>query len=149
MSATDARFKEFSTSIKDLLRQLMYKPLSSKLSARARYDYQMTTTIQHVLKNRKIIIRKTDKSKVLHLASANSYHQKSLEYMEKTNAYKEIENGINPCMNHLQQVLTFIDNLLKKKEIDWKVWKKNMRPNMNIVELAYLYFIPKPHKVIF
>jgi hypothetical protein len=83
------------------------------------------------------------------LASAASYHEKSLQYMAKTNAYKEIENGINPCMNHLHEVLALIDPLLKKKAIDLKIWKPNMRPNVNTVELAHLYFLPKPHKVNF
>ncbi len=46
--------------------------------------------------------------------------------MAKTNAYKEIENGINPCMVHLQRVLALIDPLLKKKAIDRKIWKSNI-----------------------
>ncbi len=93
-------------------------------------------------------IQKTDKSKVFHLGSAASYHEKSLQYMAKTNAYKEIENGINSCMVHLQRVLALIDPLLKKKAIDLKIWKSNMRPNVNTVELAHWYLLPKPHKVI-
>ena len=72
---------------------------------------------------------------------------KSLEYMQKTNAYKEIENGINPCMDHLHQVLALIDPLLQKKAINLNLWKQYMHPNASTIELAYLYFIPKPHKV--
>ena len=147
ISATDTRALEFFASIKNLLYQLYTKPLSSRLLTRARYDHQMVRSIQHIRRKRAIIIQKTDKSKVFHVASASSYHQKSLEYMSKTNAYKQIINGINPCMDHLQQVLTFIDPLINKKAIDMNIWKQYMRPNINTVELAYLYFLPKPHKV--
>ena len=147
MPASDQRAKECFASIKDLLYQYYTKPLSPRLLARARYDHQMVKSIQHILKQRNIVIRRTDKSKVLHLASADSYHQKSLDYMQKTNAYKEIENGINPCMNHLRDVLSLIDPLLEKKATDLKIWKQYMYPNANTIELAHLYFIPKPHKV--
>ena len=69
--------------------------------------------------------------------------------MTKTNAYKEIESGVNPCMDHLHQVLAFIDEAMKKKAIDMRIWKQYMRPNVYTVELAHLYFLPKPHKVDF
>jgi hypothetical protein len=147
MSATDQRAKEFFTASEHLLRLLHTKPLKPRLQARARYDYQMVKSIQHILKKQNIVIRRTDKSKVLHLASASSYHNKSLEYMQKTNAYKEIESGINPYIKHLKEVLTLVELLVEKKAIDLKVWKNSMRPNVKTVELAHLYFIPKPHKV--
>ena len=38
--------------------------------------------------------------------------------MQKTKAYKELENGINPCMNHLRQVLAMVNPLLEKKAIN-------------------------------
>ena len=50
-------------------------------------------------------------------------------------------------MEHLQAVLKLIDPLLKNKSIDLKYWKRFMRPDVNTIELAHLYFIPKPHKV--
>ena len=46
MSASDQRAKEFFTSIENLLRQLLTKPLSSRLLARARYDHQMVKSIR-------------------------------------------------------------------------------------------------------
>lgn len=147
MLATDARSMEFFVAIKNLLRQLYTKKLSPRLFARARHDYQMVMSIRYIQKKRNIVIQKTDKSKVFHLASAASYHEKALQYMAKTNAYKEIESGLNPCMDHLRQVLTLIDSLMKKKAINMKIWKQYMRPNVDTVELAHLYFLPKPHKV--
>jgi len=67
--------------------------------------------------------------------------------MAKTNAYKQIASNINPCMQHCRQVITLLDPLLKKKAIDLTIWKPSMRPNINTIELAYLYFLPKPHKL--
>jgi hypothetical protein len=137
MRASHQRVKEFFVSIHNLLREVLTKPLPSRLLTRARYDHKMV----------KIVIQRTDKSKVFHLASLDSYYYKSLEYMQKTNAYKEIESGINPCMDHLQQVLKLIDSSLKNKSIDLKIWQQYMYPNIQTIELAYLYFIPKPHMV--
>ena len=108
----------------------------------------MTTSIYRVLNKGEIILRRTDKSKVFHLGSAASYRQKSFDYMLKTQAYQTIESGINPCLNHLREVLALVDPLLEKKRgIDLDLWKQNMRPNPARIELAHLYFIPKPHKV--
>jgi len=109
----------------------------------------MVRSIQRQLKTSNVVIRKTDKSKVFHMGSEQDYHHKALEYMQKTNAYEEISSGINPCVDHLRTVLALIDPLLNKKTIDLELWKNDMRPNVETIELAHLYFIPKPHKVNF
>ncbi|CAF4847221.1 unnamed protein product, partial [Rotaria socialis] len=44
-------------------------------------------------------------------------------------------------------VLTLIDPMLKNKDINLQLWKQYMRPNAATIELAHLYFIPKPHKI--
>ncbi|CAF1385952.1 unnamed protein product [Adineta steineri] len=147
LSISDQRAKEFFASIENLLCQLQTKSVSHRLSTRIRYDDKMVKSIQRIQKRENIVLRRTDKSKVFHLGSTDSYHRKSMEYMQKTNAYKEITSGINPCMDHLHQVLTFINPLLQKKLIDLKLWKQWMRPNIETIELAHLYFIPKPHKI--
>ncbi|CAF4437403.1 unnamed protein product, partial [Rotaria magnacalcarata] len=36
---------------------------------------------------------------------------------------------------------------LKNKDINLQLWKQYMRPNAATIELAHLYFIPKPHKI--
>jgi hypothetical protein len=145
-SVSDQRAKDFFRSIESLLRQLYTTPLPRKLQVRAHYEQRMIKYIQHQLKRSNVVIRPTDKSKVFHLGSVYDYHRKALEYMEKTNAYQEITNGINPSMDHLRAVLALIDPLLKKQAIDMKQWKNDMRPDVKTIELAHLYFIPKPHK---
>ena len=147
MSASDQSANELFIPIKHLLYELLIKPLSSRLLVRARYDYQMINTIDYIRKQQQIVLQRTDKSKVFHLASVDSYHHKSLDYMQKIKAYKELENGINPCMNHLHQVLALINPLLKKKAVNLQIWKQSMYLNIKNIELAHLYFISKPHKV--
>ncbi|CAF0960716.1 unnamed protein product [Didymodactylos carnosus] len=39
-----------------------------------------------------------------------------------------------------------IDPMLKNGDINLKLWKQSMRPNVTSTELAHLYFLPKPHK---
>jgi len=67
--------------------------------------------------------------------------------MAKTNAYKQIQSNTNPCVQHCRQFITFLDPLLEKKVINLIIWKPSMRPNINTIELAHLYFLPKPHKL--
>ena len=147
VSATDQRAKDFFHSVENLLRRLYTAPLPRKLFVRAQYEHRMVKNIQRQLKKSNIIIRQTDKSKVFHMGSAEDYHRKALKYMTGTNAYQEIPSGINPCLDHLRAVLALIDPLLQKNEIHLEQWKNTMRPDPKTIELAHLYFIPKPHKV--
>ncbi|CAF2168445.1 unnamed protein product, partial [Rotaria magnacalcarata] len=147
ISYSDQRAKDFFTAIENVLRRLYTTPLRSKLLARIQYESRLIRSTRHHIKKSNIIIRPTDKSKVLHLGSVHDYHRKALQYMSETNAYNEITGGINPCQNHLQIVLTLIDPMLKNKDINLQLWKQYMRPNAATIELAHLYFIPKPHKI--
>ena len=149
ISSSDQQARDFFSAIETFLRRLYTTPLPSKLQMRAQCESRLVKTIQKKLKNSNIILRQTDKSKVFHLGSAEDHHRKALEYMSKTNAYQELSSGINPYMDHLQAVLALIDPLLKKKQINLDQWKQTMRPDPKTIELAHLYFIPKPHKVCF
>ncbi|CAF4171925.1 unnamed protein product, partial [Rotaria sordida] len=147
ISASDQRAKDFFTDIENLLRRLYTNMLPPKLLARAQYEHRIMKSTRRQLKKSNVIIRITDKSKVFHLGSVQDYHEKALQYMQDTNAYREITSGINPCHDHVQTVLALIDPMLKKREINLELWKQYMRPNAITTELAHLYFIPKPHKI--
>ena len=97
MSASDQRAKDFFTAVETLLRRFYTTPLPPKLFARAQYEYRIVRSTQRQIKKSNAIIRPTDKSKVLHLGSAHDYHQKALQYMNETNAYREVTSGINTC----------------------------------------------------
>ncbi|CAF1366556.1 unnamed protein product, partial [Rotaria sordida] len=147
ISASDQRAKDFFTDIENLLRRLHTNILPPKLLARAQHEHRIMKSTRRQLKKSNVIIRITDKSKVFHLGSVQDYHEKALQYMQDTNAYREITSGINPCHDHVQTVLALIDPMLKKREINLELWKQYMRPNPMTTELAHLYFIPKPHKI--
>lgn len=149
MLYSDQRAKDFFKAVENLIRQFYTTPLPRKLFVRAQDEYRIVKSTQRELKKSNVVIRPTDKSKVLHLGSVHDYHEKAMQYMQETNAYREITSGINPCHDQVQTVLALIDPMLKNKNINGKLWKQYMRPNVTKTELAHLYFIPKPHKVCF
>jgi hypothetical protein len=64
---------------------------------------------------------------------------------QKTGAY--IELASDPLWTVFDKVVQLLNNLRSKDHI--RVWQLNkMMPKRDKVALAYLYFIPKPHKVI-
>ncbi|CAF1568614.1 unnamed protein product [Didymodactylos carnosus] len=147
VSGSDQRAKDFFASVDGLLRRLYTAPLSKKLFSRAQYEHRMIRSIQCQIEKSNVIVRPTDKSKVLHMGSADDYQRKAVQYMQETNAYREITSAINPCYENVRTVLTLIDTMLKNKDINLQLWKQYMRPTASSTELAHLYFIPKPHKV--
>lgn len=147
ITASDQRAKAFFLAIESLLREKYTTPLQSKLSNRTQYENRIIQSTRRRLRKSNVVVRLTDKSKVLHLSSAEDYRRKALQYMQETNAYQEITTRINPCQEHVKKVLALIDPMLKNGLINLKLWKQKMRPNSDTTELAHLYFIPKPHKV--
>jgi hypothetical protein len=146
-STSDQRAKDFFASIQSLVRRAYTSPVPPTLYRRARCEHRLIRKIQRRLKSTNVVIRQTDKSKVFHLGHMDDYRRKAMEYMQTTNAYRELSTTSNPCMDNLRAVLELIDPLIKKKMIDLRRWRNRMRPDSATVELAHLYFIPKPHKV--
>ena len=147
-SASDARANLFLLSLKNLLRQLHTAQLPTKLFHRAREEYTVTKEIQHQFHTpcNRVVLRRTDKSKVFHLGSTEDYQRKAIMYMQKTCAYEEVKNGRCPLAENLSAVAALLDRLLKNKAIDHKQWP-TMMPKRDKAELGHLYFLPKPHKV--
>ncbi|CAF5208739.1 unnamed protein product, partial [Rotaria magnacalcarata] len=62
---------------------------------------------------------------------------------KKTGAYIELDS--NPLWSVFDKVILLLNDLRSKKYIlSWQLDK--MMPKRDTVQLAYLYFIPKPHK---
>jgi hypothetical protein len=118
---------------------------SSFLDAhRARKELKLMKTIQFRLKKYKYILRVTDKSGIFHLAHATDYERKAEAYRQKTPAYIELEN--DPLSSVFDKVVCLLNDLRGKNYIGtWQL--DQMMPNRKKIALAYLYFIPKPHKV--
>ncbi|CAF4011185.1 unnamed protein product, partial [Adineta steineri] len=110
---------------------------------RTRHELNTILSIKRKLKRLPIIIRQSDKTGIMHIGYKSDYDKKVLLYQEKTIAYKELI--YNPLIDTFFKVIRVLNDLLRDKEI--KVWQyKKMVPDQNKIQLAYLYFIPKPHK---
>ncbi len=146
MSSTSTIIKQFSQHLAICLYKRYMAPLSYLNIIRARKEFQMMKSIQHSLKRGKYILRVTDKSGIFHIGHTKDYEQKAEAYRQKTGAYIELDN--NPLWIIFDKVVQLLNNLRSKQYI--RAWQlRQMMPIRNKVELAYLYFIPKPHKVNF
>ena len=126
-----------------MLRYMAPLPLMDQL--RARRELKVVKSIRRKLKKYKLVLRETDKSGVFHIGRAIDYERKAQEYRQKTGAYEELSS--NPFNDIFHKVIQLLNKLRSANKIrEWQ--KKKMLPILNQVELAYMYFIPKPHKVI-
>jgi hypothetical protein len=148
VSATDGRATLFMVSLKNLLRHLYTTRLPKKLACRAQQEYLLTKQIRHLVRApcNRLVLRRTDKSKVFHLGSKDDYEAKAIAYMQKTCAYEEVKDGKCPLADNLSFVVTLLDRLLISKAISHQQWSA-MMPKKDKIELGHLYFLPKPHKV--
>jgi len=111
---------------------------------RAHKQRKLVKSIKCRLKRSKHILRVTDKSGIFHSGHAKDYERKAEAYRQKTQAYMEVET--NPLWTIFDKVTHLLNDLRSKKHIfAWQLDK--MMPKREEVELAHLYFIPKPHKV--
>ncbi|CAF1494882.1 unnamed protein product [Rotaria magnacalcarata] len=108
--------------------------------------YQMTldANITYILKKGQYVLRVTDKSGIFHIGHAADYAKKAEAYRKKTCAYIELDS--DPLWSVFDKVILLLNGLRAKKHIlSWQLDK--MIPKREKVQLAYLYFIPKPHKI--
>ena len=106
-----------------------------RLVKRSRYKTRLTSTI----------LRKSDKSKVFHSGKLDVYEKKSEEYMARTQAYKYL-GTCDPLPDLIQRTNKYLLNLRLAKWITQKQYEQ-LCINPNEVELAHLYYLPKPHKI--
>jgi hypothetical protein len=144
MPNTSTIIKQFTQSLTTCLYDRYMAPISYVNTYRARKELKSIKSIQFRLKKANYILRVTDKSGIFHLGHAIDYEQKAEAYRQKTGAYIELES--NPLWTVFDKVVHFLNQLRSKDNI--RVWQlKKMLPKREKVALAYLYFIPKPHKV--
>jgi hypothetical protein len=119
-------------------------PLSYRDIYRARKELKLVKSIESKLRKGKYILRFTDKSGIFHLGHATDYEQKAEAHRQKTGAYIELEDDrLWPVFDKVVRLL----NDLRSKD-QTRAWQLNeMMSKRNKIGLAYLYFIPKPHKV--
>jgi hypothetical protein len=145
MSTTSTIIKQFSQQLATCLYERYMAPLSYLNINRARKEFELMKSIQHSLKKGKYILRVTDKSGIFHIGHAKDYEEKAEAYRQKTGAYIELTS--DPLWTVFDKVVHLLNNLRSKEHI--RAWQlREMMPKREKVALAYLYFIPKPHKVI-
>ncbi|CAF4132862.1 unnamed protein product, partial [Rotaria sordida] len=125
------------------LNQAYMTPIPLIDQIRALRELKMIQSIRKKLKKLKLILRETDKSGVLHIGSAADYERKAIEYRRTTGAYEELTS--NPYNDIICQVTRLLNQLKSSNRI--REWQRiKMMPIREKTELAYMYFIPKPHK---
>lgn len=142
---TVAMYKLYSERLQTCLKHHYMTALPLRDQLRARRDLKLIKSIRGKLKKYKLILRQTDKSGVFHIARAIDYKRKAKEYREKTGAYEELTS--NPLNENFFQVIQLLNKLRSANRIK-EGQKVKMIPNRDKVELAYMYFLPKAHKVI-
>jgi hypothetical protein len=130
--------------LKDCLNRRYKTPLSMYDEIRAYSEHRLVRSIRYKLKKANLVLRPKDKSGVLHIGSASDYERKAIEHRVKTAAYFEL--AFNPLSDIVGRVESVLNDLRSKKFISAKQYSK-MTPNRAKVHLAYMYFIPKAHKV--
>jgi len=100
--------------------------------------------LKKIQKQKKIVFRKIDKSKVFHADTRENYIKKSAIYMSKTNAYIEISTSRLKEM--IEKTDKFLRNLVSSKKIPQTLLEK-LRPSPPKSELAHLYYNPKDQKI--
>ncbi|CAF4171520.1 unnamed protein product, partial [Rotaria sordida] len=136
-------YKSYSNQLRSYLSQsyMTLIPLIDQI--RALRELKMIQSIRKKLKKYKLILRETDKSGVLHIGSAIDYERKAAEYRQTTGAYEELTS--NPYNDIICQVTRLLNQLKSLNRI--REWQRiKMMPIREKTELAYMYFIPKPHK---
>jgi hypothetical protein len=138
--------EKFAQNLGTCQYQRYMAPLSYLTVYRARRELKLMKSIRYRLKKGNYVLRVTDKSGIFHIGHRKNYEEKAEAYRQKTNAYMELPT--NPLWTIFEKVVHLLNDLRSKKHI--LAWQLNkMMPKRKKVKLAYLYFIPKPHKVNF
>lgn len=137
--------KQLSNHLKDRLTLRHMAPLSFNDEIRARRELHLVRPIRHKLAKAKLVLRPTDKSGVLHIGLASDYERKAIEYRANTRAYMELSS--NPLQEIFDKVTHLLEDLKSKKQISVYKQYDKMMPDRKKAHLAYMYFIPKAHKV--
>lgn len=142
---TSSLYKVYSNRLQLYLTNIYMSPIPLMDQIRALRELKIVQSIRQKLKKYKLILRETDKSGVLHIGRAIDYERKATEYRLKTGAYKEL--NYNPFDDVIVNVSRLLNQLKSTRKIS-EYSRLKMVPIRDKTELAYMYFVPKPHKVI-
>ncbi|CAF1349920.1 unnamed protein product [Didymodactylos carnosus] len=130
------------------LERIFYQQYTTSLSYldiyRIRKDIKLVHSIKRKLRKAHCILRMSDKSGVFRIGRTIDYNKKVEKYQKDTDAYIELSS--NPLMETFEKVVRLLNDLHTKRQITARQHKR-MMPDKKKIKLAYLYFIPKPHKL--
>ena len=138
-------YKFYSDRLQTYLLHRYTTPLPLIDQLRARREFKIAKSIRRKLKKYKLILRETDKSGVFHIGRRIDYKQKAAKYRQDTGAYEELNT--NPFNEIIHNVTHLLNQLKTMKQIR-EDQRMKMIPVRAETQLAYMYFLPKPHKVI-
>ena len=137
-------YKLYSDRLRAYLILRYMTPLPFIDQVRARRELKIVKSIRRKLKRFKLVLRVTDKSGIFHIGRVIDYERKATQYRRDTGAYEELTS--NPFDDTFMKVIQLLNKLRSEKKIQEK-HKMDMLPVRNETELAYMYFLPKSHKV--
>ena len=144
MPPTSPIIQQFSQQLETCLYQRYMSPISYLSIHRIRKELKLVKSIRYRLKKGDYVLRVTDKSGIFHIGHKKDYEQKAEAYRQKTKAYMEVSSNLLWII--FDKVVHLLNDLRSKKHLlAWQFDK--MMPKREHVELAFLYFLPKPHKV--
>jgi hypothetical protein len=136
--------KQYSNQLHDDLEESYFTPIPYKDYVEANKQAKLAVSIQKKMKQFKLVIRVTDKSKNFYIGSAIEFEKKAQKYFNDTNAFKRLTT--NPFKDILYQVTQTLNYLRRENCFSQKQYEE-MMPDRTKNELAYLYFNTKTHKV--
>lgn len=137
--------QQLGEQLKGYLCRQYTAPISYLQVYRTRRELKLVQSIRSRLKRAQQVLRVTDKSGIFHIGDADDYERKAEAYRQKTQAYMELAG--DPLKEVFDRVVHLLNELRAKKQVLVYQLDK-MMPRRERVSLAYLYFVPKPHKVM-
>ncbi|CAF4304438.1 unnamed protein product, partial [Rotaria sordida] len=126
---------------------LYCKRLPHKLYRRARREYKQVKRLQKLLHRRSdMMICRVDKGEGFYIGDKSIMEHKTLEYMNKTEAYQELTSDYCPLADILHATTSILDYFVKKNVIT-TAKRDKLLPSLEKRELPYLYPLPKIHKL--
>ena len=144
ISSAAVVYKQFSERLRECLMRHYMTPLSFLDQIRAKKDLATMKSIRRKLKAGKLCLRETDKGGNLYGGNVSYFEDKATEYRRETGAYEELPSS--PLEEILVRVTRLLNDLQQNKHIMKKHLDK-MMPSRSNVELPYIYYNPKTHKV--
>ena len=136
--------RQLSEQLNGYVHRQYSNPISYLQVNRTWQELKLVQAIRSRLKRSQQILRVTDKGGIFHIGTAEDYERKAEAYRMKTRAYEELDS--NPLATVFDKVVQLLNDLRSRKQIMAYQLDK-MMPKRDKVTLAYLYFVPKPHKV--